>query len=217
MPICEETGNIVTGTAWTGLLVNKDAERWDNEVTDTYDYYTMRQKRLLTYDPTGLHFSITDEGMRQDNPPEGKQPRMKIYDSDTIEGLAEKLGLDPKALKATVDEYNSDIEKYGYDRKFGRRRQNNHKDGPALKLEKPPYQGIRMKICLTSMKGGLKINAKDQVLDQFDNVIPGLYAAGEVAGGLEGIPHHYYTGRMTLQAFVQGRIAGDVAADEAGQ
>ena len=66
------------------------------------------------------------------------------------------------------------------------------------------------------MKGGLKINAKCQVIDQFGDVIPGLYAAGEIAGGLEGIPHHYYTGRMTLQAFTQGRISGDVAADDPG-
>jgi urocanate reductase len=64
------------------------------------------------------------------------------------------------------------------------------------------------------MKGGLKINAKDQVIDQFGDVIPGLYAAGEVAGGLMGIPSHYYTGTMTLQCFTQGRIAGDNAADE---
>jgi fumarate reductase flavoprotein subunit len=64
------------------------------------------------------------------------------------------------------------------------------------------------------MKGGLRINAKCQIVDQWGDVIPGLYAAGEVSGGLERIPHHYYTGRMTVQAFTQGRIAGDVAVDE---
>jgi succinate dehydrogenase/fumarate reductase flavoprotein subunit len=66
------------------------------------------------------------------------------------------------------------------------------------------------------MKGGLKINAKNQVLNQFGDVIPGLYAAGEIAGGLMGIPSKYYTGTMTVQCFTQGRIAGDVAADETG-
>ncbi len=87
---------------------------------------------------------------------------------------------------------------------------------PVMKINTPPYYAMKNKICLTSMKGGLKINAKCQIIDQFGDVIPGLYAAGEIAGGLEGIPHHYYTGRMTLQAFTQGRIAGDVAVDDPG-
>jgi len=87
---------------------------------------------------------------------------------------------------------------------------------PVMKIDKPPFYAIKNRICLTSMKGGLRINAKCQVVDQFGDVIAGLYAAGEIAGGLERIPHHYYTGRMTLQAFTQGRIAGDVAADEVG-
>jgi len=86
----------------------------------------------------------------------------------------------------------------------------------VMKIDQPPFYAIKNRICLTSMKGGLRINAKCQSIDQFGDVIPGLYAAGEIAGGLEGIPHHYYTGRMTLQAFTQGRIAGDVAADEVG-
>jgi succinate dehydrogenase/fumarate reductase flavoprotein subunit len=89
-----------------------------------------------------------------------------------------------------------------------------HPGVSVQKLETPPYYGSKCKVCLTSMKGGLKINAKNQVIDQFGDVIPGLYAAGEIAGGLMRIPSHYYTGTMTLQCFTQGRIAGDLAADE---
>jgi fumarate reductase flavoprotein subunit len=173
----------------------------------------MRHKELLAYDPSGLHFLISDEGIRPLRPFQTK-PREKVYSADTIEELAQQLGLDPKALKATVDEYNSDIEKYGYDRKFGRDQQGGYAEGPPRKLDTPPYYATKCKICLTSMKGGLKVNAKCQVIDQFGDVIPGLYAAGEIAGGLEGIPSHYYTGRMTLQAFTQGRISGDLTADE---
>ena len=67
------------------------------------------------------------------------------------------------------------------------------------------------------MKGGLKINGKSQVLDHFGGVIPGLYAAGEITGGLMGIPCHYYTGTMTLQAFTQGYISANNAVAETGQ
>ena len=66
------------------------------------------------------------------------------------------------------------------------------------------------------MKGGLKVNGKTQVIDQFGNVIPGLYAAGEVIGGLIGKFGSYYTGLMTMNAFVLGRVSGKNAADEKG-
>jgi fumarate reductase flavoprotein subunit len=214
LPVCAETGHNLTGVTFGGISVNRDAQRYSNEAVDTMATYTIRYKELLAKDPSGLNFNIFDEGIRQANPYKTK-PREKIYEADTIEELAEKLGLDPKALKATVDEYNSDLEKYGYDRKFGRRLLGMALPGALpMKLDTPPYYGVKCKICLTSMKGGLKINAKDQVIDQFGDVIPGLYAAGEITGGLMGIPSHYYTGTMTLQAFTQGRIAGDNAADE---
>ena len=83
---------------------------------------------------------------------------------------------------------------------------------PPKELDKPPYYGIKCRVCLTSMKGGLKINGKTQVLDQFGQVIPGLFAAGEIAGGLVGKPAAYYTGAMTLSAFTEGFIAGTNAA-----
>ena len=213
MSICVETGSVLSMTRYGGILVNKDGKRWCNEATSPMETYTIRYKELLGQDPSGLHFSIFDEGMKQTNP-YGVESREKIYSAPTIEGLAEALGLDPKALKATIDEYNSDIVKYGYDRKYGRKLQGMTKPNePPMKLDKPPFYGIKCKICLTSMKGGLKINPKNQVIDQFGSVIPGLYAAGEIAGGLTGIPSHYYTGTMTLQAFEQGRIAGRAAAD----
>jgi flavocytochrome c len=213
MPVGAETLQFVNAGLQGGITVDKDGKRFGNEATEELGTYTEKHKICLDHDPTGLHISIADQAIRDLNPPPGKT-RETIYKADTIEDLAKQMGMDPGALKATVDEYNSDIEKYGYDRKFGRRLLGMAwPDKPVMKLDTPPYYAVKNKICLTSMKGGLKINAKCQIIDQFGDVIPGLYAAGEIAGGLEGIPHHYYTGRMTLQAFTQGRIAGDVAAD----
>ena len=62
--------------------------------------------------------------------------------------------------------------------------------------------------------GGLKINTKVQVINQFGDAILGLYAAGEVTGGLVGKPEAYYTGTMALMSFVFGRVAGENAAAE---
>ncbi len=214
LPVCAETGHLLTGTGHGGIGVNRHGQRWANEATNDLDAYTMRYRDILAQDSTGLHFLIYDQG-NMDLDPYKTKPREKVYKADTIEELEKILGITPGGLKKTIEEYNSDIEKYGYDRKFGRRLYGMaHPGEPPHKLDKPPYYGVKCKICLTSMKGGLKINPKNQVIDQFGDVIPGLYAAGEVAGGLMGIPSHYYTGTMTIQCFTQGRIAGDIAADE---
>jgi flavocytochrome c len=214
LPICAETGALLTSSGLGGIAVNRHGERWANEATSDLDAYTMRYHDIIAQDPTGLHFVISDERARQEDPYKRKG-KEKIYQADTIEELEKILGIDPAGLKKTLDEYNSDIEKYGYDRKLDRRLQGMaYPNEPVHTIETPPYYGIKCKVCLTSMKGGLRINAKTQVLTQFGDVIPGLYAAGEIAGGLMGIPSKYYTGTMTVQCFTQGVIAGDVAAAE---
>ena len=214
MPVGAETLQFVNAGLRGGITVDKDGKRFGNEATEELGTYTEKHKICLDHDSTGLHITVADQAMRDLNAPPGKT-REPIYKADTIEELEKQLGIPNGNLKATVDEYNSDIEKYGYDKKFGRRLLGmDWPEKPVMKIDTSPYYAVKNKICLTSMKGGLRINGKCQIIDQFGDVIPGLYAAGEIAGGLERIPHHYYTGRMTVQAFTQGRIAGDVAADE---
>jgi fumarate reductase flavoprotein subunit len=214
MPVGAETLQFVSSGLMGGITVDKDGKRFGNEATEELGTYTEKHKICLDHDPTGLHITVSCQAIRDLNAPPPPNIREPIYKADTIEELEKQLGIPAGNLKATVDEYNSDIDKYGYDRKYGRKLLGMAwPEKPVMKIDPPPYYAMKNKICLTSMKGGLKINAKCQVIDQFGDVIPGLYAAGEIAGGLERIPHHYYTGRMTLQAFTQGRIAGDVAAD----
>ena len=214
MPVGEKTLQFVNAGTYGGITVDRWGNRFGNEATEELGTYTEKHKICLDRDSTGLHIGVTDQAIKDLNEPPPTPPREPIYKADTIEELEKQLGIPAGNLKATIDEYNSDIEKHGYDKKYGRKLLGMHwPDKPVMKLDHPPYYAVKYKICLTSMKGGLRINAKCQVIDQFGDVIPGLYAAGEIAGGLERIPHHYSTGRMTVQAFTQGRIAGDVVAD----
>jgi fumarate reductase flavoprotein subunit len=216
MPVGAETLQFVSAGLMGGITVDRWGNRFGNEATEELGTYTEKHKICLDRDPTGLHITVADQAIRDLNPP-ANPGHETIYQADTIEELEKKLDIPAGNLVATVKKYNSDIEQYGEDKEYGRRMQGMQwPEKPVMPLNHPPYYAIKNKICLTSMKGGLKINAKCQVIDQFDDVIPGLYAAGEIAGGLEHIPHHYYTGRMTLQAFTQGRIVGDVAADDPG-
>jgi len=214
MPVGAETLTFVNSGLAGGITVDRWGNRFGNEATEELGTYTEKHKICLDRDPTGLHMTVSDQAIRDINPP-ANPGKETIYKADTVAELEKQLDIPAGNLQATIKEYNSDIEKYGHDRKYGRRLQGMAwPEKKLMPLNHPPYYAIKNKICLTSMKGGLKINKKCQVIDQFGEVIPGLLAAGEISGGLERIPHHYYTGRMTLQAFTQGRIAGDIAADE---
>jgi len=137
----------------------------------------------------------------------------KEYQDDTIEGLAKQLGIEPKALVEGVKEYNDDIDKNGYDTKFGKKLLLAHINAPPVKVEKPPFYGLKLMQCFTSYKGGLKINEKAQAIDQYGEVVPGLYVAGEGAGGLFG-EGSYICGTMICMSLTFGRIAGISAAAE---
>jgi len=96
--------------------------------------------------------------------------------SRTIEGLAKKLKLPPEEFKATIERYNQ-MASHGEDKDFGK------DPDTLLSLVKPPYYGITNAGWLLTTMDGLRINENTQVLDTKGNVIEGLYAAGDVAGG----------------------------------
>ena len=209
--VCTTTNRSTRMQGAGGITVNKDSKRWADEVGPPYNI--MMRDLILRY-PDGLHFVIYDSKIRQEASPEAYQ-HAKEYKADTIEELARAVGLKPEALVETISEYNSDIDTYGYDKKFGRREWGGtHGMEPVPKIDTPPFYAVICKVALSSCKGGVKINPKAQVIDQFGDVILGLYTAGEVTGGLFSKPEAYYAGTMTLMAFVFGRVAGENAAAE---
>ncbi|KAK5464880.1 hypothetical protein LTS15_001443 [Exophiala xenobiotica] len=106
--------------------------------------------------------------------------------SDTIEGLAEKLGLDPKELKKTVDEFNAATNENEFDlmKLDGKRTTGLSPDKTnwAQPINTPPFYGYPMKAQLTFTYGGLKCDLDSRVLATTGVPIPGLYAAGELSG-----------------------------------
>ena len=125
-----------------------------------------------------------------------------LVKADTIEEAAKFFGIDGNELKATVDKYNSYVEN-GKDLEFNKR------SLPA-KIEKAPFYIVKAAPAVHHTMGGIKINTEAQVLDKNDKVIKGLYAAGEVTGGIHG------TNRLGSDALaditVFGRIAGQNAS-----
>ncbi len=137
----------------------------------------------------------------------------KEFQDDTIEGLATQLGIEPENLVEGIKEYNDDIDQNGYDTKFNKKLLLGPHKIPPVKIEKPPFYGIKLMDCFTSYKGGLKTNTESQALDYNGNVVPGLYLAGECQGGLFG-EGYYLCGTMICYSMTFGRIAGINAAAE---
>lgn len=126
-----------------------------------------------------------------------------VYKADTIEELADKLGIAPDALAATVDAYNAGVEK-GEDA-FGRPTDSMIKlEGPFYAVKTCPY------VMLT--KGGPLMNPDAQVLNTEGNPIPGLYEGGELAGGANIGGSANIGGLANTSTIVWGKIAGENAA-----
>lgn len=98
-----------------------------------------------------------------------------IKTADTIEELAQKMDVPVDTFKATVERYN-ELAKLGEDKDFGKRA------ACLTTIEKPPFYAAKLAVTLLVTLGGLKVNDKLQVLDTSNNVIPGLYAAGNTSG-----------------------------------
>lgn len=131
-----------------------------------------------------------------------------IVEADTIEGLAEKLGIPADALTKTVARYNELADK-GEDVDYG-------KEAFRLShLDTPPFRGIRSKGgYLITMLDGIKIDETMHVVDENSQPIPGLYCSGDCSGGYFGESYpNLLAGAAAGRSVTFGRYAGKLAAE----
>jgi fumarate reductase flavoprotein subunit len=129
----------------------------------------------------------------------------RVHRTDTVPDLAMALGLPPAHLTSSVERYNGQVaagedSDYLKDRKF------------LKAIHQPPYYGAEIRpatVCFTAC--GLRIDRDARVLSQTNAPIPGLYAAGESAGGIIG-PRYVGSGNSYANCVTFGRIAGASAA-----
>jgi len=135
---------------------------------------------------------------------EKAQEGVIIKRTSTLEALATALGMNAATVKETVAAYNLAVE-VGQDGQFNRRELD-------WKIQSPPFYGIKTGCAVVNSSGGPATNVRQQVLDTTGRVIPGLYAAGEVAGY-----QACGTAMFNIGNIVFGRQAGRMAALEAKQ
>jgi fumarate reductase flavoprotein subunit len=136
---------------------------------------------------------------------EEKKGRVKI--SEKWDDIAQWIGASPEALKATIEEYNHFCDR-GYDEIFNKDRKH------LLPLRNPPFYVLKCVQGFLDTTGGIKINHHMEVLNSKDKPIPGLYAAGVVAGGWEAKTYCFiFSGSAVSFAVNSGRIAGESAVE----
>lgn len=132
------------------------------------------------------------------------------FQADTIEDLAQQMGLPVDAVKASVDRYN-ELAKKGVDEDFGKRADR------LFPLENPPFYACEfgdagMLVCM----GGLECDLDLHVVDDQKNPIPGLYVAGNNMGGRYAVEYPVTEAGISLAtAMTFGRLAGTNAAAQA--
>ena len=239
------TANQAFNTAQTGyILVDQHGKRFINEkqiehhagilAVNYFDSYEMKYTRIPCYaifdansKASGAFAPSYGSGWlrhrekwtwSRSNDKEIELGIVKV--GNTVEELAEKIHVDPKNLRATIDLWNKDIGgPTKTDSLFGRTAEghvgqvwphgaNKKQSSP---LDKPPYYAIELYPAILNTQGGPRHNRKGQVLTPYGEVVPRLYVAGEL-GSFWGF---IYQGcGNNAEALIFGRLAGEAVAKE---
>lgn len=196
----QETSAMITEAVRSGgaILVSQEGTRFFNEL-ETRDKVSAAIIAL----PEGYSYVVFDQTVRDNNKAiESYISNGLVIEGNTIEELAEKLDMDPAILAETIATWNTSVAS-GSDAEFGRT------TGMENPLATAPYYAIKIAPGVHHTMGGVKINTHTQVLREDGSAIAGLYAAGEVTGGIHG--GNRIGGNAVTDIIVFGRQAGTQA------
>ena len=183
------------------ILVNQSGVRFTNELLtrDAVSAAELAQEGHYAY-------IIFDQNLRDHLKAVEKYVKTGItVQADTIEGLAELISVDPAVLAKTLADWNECVKKQE-DPEFGRT------TGMNADLTTAPYYAIKIAPGIHHTMGGVKIDTSAHVINTDGKAIPGLYAAGEVTGGVHG--GNRLGGNAVADIVIFGRIAAETALAE---
>lgn len=126
----------------------------------------------------------------------------ETYEADTIRGLAEQIDIDPDVFETTVNRYNELCDQ-GFDADYGKR------PDYMVAIKTPPFKAVRVNYGVAITTGGVICNNKLEVLDERQQPIPGLYAAGNLVGRRLGWAYqNRHNGMNNSFSITHGYLAG---------
>ena len=197
-----------------GIIVNVEGNRFVDEGADLRNYTYAKYGREIMNQPRRAAFQIFDGKVKHLLRDEYGIAQCTMAEANTLEELARALDIDPQGFSKTIGEYNEAVQPGEFDptRLDGKGTVgiSPPKSNWALPIDTPPYLGYAVTCGITFTFGGLRINERAQVLSTEGTPIGGLFAAGELVGGL--FYHNYPGGAGLMAGSVFGRIAGASAA-----
>ena len=196
-----DTASLITeGLRGDGaILVNANGERFIDEV-GTRDVVSAAE----IAQPDSFSWLVVDQKMVDASSViQGYIKRGLMLQGDSYEALAKELGIPADAFAATMEKWNGYVAEKN-DPDFGR-------TSFANPLDTAPFYAVKVTAGIHHTMGGLKIDSQTHVLNTEGQIIPGLFAAGEVTGGVHG--GNRLGGNAVADFVVFGRIAGQQAAD----
>jgi tricarballylate dehydrogenase len=199
-----------------GVMINVEGRRWIDEAADFQAFTYAKYGGLILKQPQSLVYQIFDAKVMHLLEP--RYATSEPFRADTLEGLVSQLKVDRAQALRTLDAYNAACNRGGPFNAAaldGLRTEGiaPPKSNWAQKLDTPPYVAWPVTGGITFTFGGLRIDGDARVISTGWKPMPGLYAAGEMVGGL--FHYNYPLGTGLMSGAVFGRIAGRSAAREA--
>jgi tricarballylate dehydrogenase len=199
-----------------GILINAAGRRFVDEGADFRNYTYAKYGRVVLEQPGQFAWQVFDQKVKHLLRDEYRIRQITKVTANTIEEFARKLdGVDAAAFLQTVAQWNAAVRTevpFNPNVKDGRCTQGLavNKSNWANTIDAPPFEGYAVTCGITFTFGGLRIDSAAAVLNTDQQPIRGLYAAGELVGGLFYFNYPGGTGLMSGAVF--GRIAGASAA-----
>jgi tricarballylate dehydrogenase len=199
-----------------GIVVNADGERFIDEGADFRNYTYAKYGAEVLRQPRGWAAQIFDaRTAAMLRTIDYEAPGATRVDAPTLRELAAGLGLDPARFTRTVRAFNAAVQPGNFDPsvKDGKRTEGLEppKSNWAVPLAVPPFTAFPVTCGITFTFGGVRVDEHARVLDETGAPMDGLYAAGELVGGL--FFHNYPGGSGLTAGAVYGRRAGYSAAE----
>lgn len=199
-----------------GITVNADGKRFFDEGENFFGLTYAKTGTAIGQQSNAMAFQIFDQKALH-----LLEPRYSTgtpISDDTLEGLARKLGINPRSFVQTVQDFNSATSPGEFDPiRLDGLSTGSHlaipKSNWAQPIDQPPYVAYEVTVGITFTYGGLKTDTTARVLNNEGQPMSGLWAVGEVAGGY--FYHNYPVGSGLMKGAVFGRVAGKEAAERA--
>jgi tricarballylate dehydrogenase len=217
-----ETGDLAVGDNFQkhsypwGVYINAEGKRFVDEGVDFRNYTYAKYGRVILNQPKQFAWQIFDAKVKQQLRDEYRIRQVTKISGTTLEELVSKMDdTDQKTALETLRQYNAAVRTeipFNPNVKDGRCTQglDIEKSNWANTLDTPPFEAYAVTCGITFTFGGLRISNDAQVMSSDGEPIPGLFAAGELVGGIFWF--NYPGGSGLINGAVFGRIAGASAA-----